>query len=221
MQNIWPGLPLARTVPSGPWTVADGLVSAYDNRSHGHLALSRSRLSQQNDNVLTEQSRNVLLTESSLEGGQRTTTDDPSRTRPAGGPEKGQEEIDHAEASSRRDRRHRAAGAAFAAQVATERGPGGNPRTAWASVPSETAGCDGTASDDGAFRPPVPGIWPDAGGGVLAQATPDNGEQGDRAAMDDEGGAVASRSASCGGDASVEAATESSWRTGAVGHQRA
>src|ERR1035438_10054679 len=105
----------------------------------GTPALWTFGVSQQNDNVLTEQSRNVLLTEPSLEGGQRTTTDDPSRTRPAGGPEKGQEEIDHAEASSRRDRRHRAAGAAFAAQVARERGPGGNPRTAWASVQSETA----------------------------------------------------------------------------------
>ena len=54
-------------------------------------------MSQQNDNVLIGQSRNVLLTRSRLGGGQRTTFDGPSRTRPAGDPEKGQEEIDHAE----------------------------------------------------------------------------------------------------------------------------
>jgi biotin operon repressor len=70
-------------------------------------------------------------------------------------------------------------------------------------------------------RPRVPGIWPDAGGGILAQTTPDYGEQGDRAAMDDEGGAVASRASSCDGDSSVETAAEPLWRTGAVGHSRA
>ncbi len=41
-------------------------------------------LSQQSSNVLFGQSRNVLLTGPSLEGGQRTATDDPSRTRPDG-----------------------------------------------------------------------------------------------------------------------------------------
>src|SRR5271157_4088206 len=43
-------------------------------------------------------SRNVLLTGSSLEGGRRTATDDPSRARPAGGLEEGQEETDHPKA---------------------------------------------------------------------------------------------------------------------------
>ncbi len=54
------------------------------------------RVSQQNENVLFGQSRNVLLTGSSLRGGRRTATDEPGRTRPAGCPEEGQEEIDHA-----------------------------------------------------------------------------------------------------------------------------
>src|SRR5713101_10101915 len=58
---------------------------------------ARCDMSQQSSNVLFGQSRNVLLTGPSLEGGQRTATDDPSRTRPAGGLEKGQEEIDHTE----------------------------------------------------------------------------------------------------------------------------
>ncbi|HTY87371.1 MAG TPA: hypothetical protein VMB80_07895, partial [Candidatus Acidoferrum sp.] len=90
-------------------------------------ATASAGLSRQNDNVLFEQSRNVLLTGSSLEVGQRTTTDDPSRARPAGGPEEGQEETDHSKAGGRGDRRHRAAGATTPAQAAGERGPGGNP----------------------------------------------------------------------------------------------
>src|ERR1039458_8923226 len=84
-------------------------------------------VSQQSSNVLFGQSRNVLLTGSSLEGGRRTTADDPSRARPAGGPEEGQEETDHAEAGCRGDRHHRAAGAATPAEAAAERRPGGNP----------------------------------------------------------------------------------------------
>src|ERR1017187_7410726 len=86
-----------------------------------------SSLSQQSSNVLFGQSRNVLLTGSSLEGGRRTTADDPSRARPAGGLEEGQEETDHAEAGCRGDRHHRAAGAATPAKAATERRRGGNP----------------------------------------------------------------------------------------------
>ena len=58
-------------------------------------------LSQQNENVLFGQSRNVLLTGSSLGRGRRTTADDPGRARPASGLEEGQEETDHAEAGSR------------------------------------------------------------------------------------------------------------------------
>src|SRR6202162_1260604 len=86
----------------------------------------KKSLSRQNDNVLFGQSRSVLLTGSSLEGGQRTTTDDPSRARPAGGPEEGQEETDYTEAGGRGDRRHRTAGAATSAQTAKEGGPGGH-----------------------------------------------------------------------------------------------
>src|ERR1017187_1040982 len=41
--------------------------------------IARLLLSQQSSNVLFGQSRNVLLTGSSLEGGRRTTADDPGR----------------------------------------------------------------------------------------------------------------------------------------------
>src|ERR1039457_2490688 len=86
-----------------------------------------ARVSRQSDNVLFGQSRNVLLTGPSLEGGQRTATDDPSRARRAGSPEEGQEETDRPEAGRRGDRRHGAAGAATPAQAAAERRPRGNP----------------------------------------------------------------------------------------------
>jgi hypothetical protein len=85
------------------------------------------RLSQQSENVLFGQSRNVLLTGSSLKGGRRTATDEPGRARPAGCPQAGEEESDHAEAGCRGDRHHRAAGATTPAKAAAEGGPGSNP----------------------------------------------------------------------------------------------
>jgi hypothetical protein len=57
-------------------------------------------MSQQDENVLFGQSRNVLLTGSSLERGRRTTADDPGRARPASSLEEGQEETDHPKAGS-------------------------------------------------------------------------------------------------------------------------
>src|ERR1022692_4778747 len=104
----------------------------FSSESEGITEHDRSQrvgrpMSQQSSNVLFGQSRNVLLTGSSLEGGRRTTTDDPGRARPAGGLEEGQEETDHAEAGCRGDRHHRAAGAATPAEAAAERRPGGNP----------------------------------------------------------------------------------------------
>ena len=50
------------------------------------------------------------------------------------------------------------------------------------------------------FRPGVPGVRTDVGERVPAQAAPDYGEQGDAAAMDGEGGVVASRPTSSGGE---------------------
>src|ERR1017187_8997132 len=102
--------------------------TAWNYSNIGIAALGRIiEVSQQSSNVLFGQSRNVLLTGSSLEGGRRTTADDPGRARPAGGLEEGQEETDHAEAGCRGDRHHRAAGAATPAEAAAERRPGGNP----------------------------------------------------------------------------------------------
>jgi hypothetical protein len=77
----------------------------------------------------------------------------------------------------------------------------------------------GTASDRGPFRPAVPGIRADVGGGVPAQAAPDYGEQGDAAAVDGEGGIVEGRPSPGGGGAPMAAAAEPLWRVGAVGHQ--
>src|SRR5512144_2633281 len=87
---------------------------------------SNRAVSRQSSNVLFGQSRNVLLTGSSLEGGRRTSADDPGRTRPAGGPEEGQEETDHPKAGSRGDRRDGTAGAATPAQDAAQRRPRGD-----------------------------------------------------------------------------------------------
>jgi hypothetical protein len=118
-------------------TAAEGAL--YDNLRHNCLGervrLEQERIpygwlervSQQSENVLFGQSRNVLLTGSSLKGGRRTATDEPGRARPAGCPQAGEEESDHAEAGCRGDRHHRAAGATTPAKAAAEGGPGSNP----------------------------------------------------------------------------------------------
>src|SRR5271157_3327510 len=115
---------------SADFPVPVSSLSDFIGRGEGAAAKCRSKV------VMSYlgKSRNVLLTGSSLEGGRRTTTDDPSRARPAGGPEKSQEETDYAEAGGRGDRRHGAAGATTPAQAAAERRPGRNPRTAGTSV---------------------------------------------------------------------------------------
>src|SRR5580704_16330343 len=61
----------------------------------------RSSLWQQNDNVPFEQSRNVPLTAPSFGDARRTTTDDPSRARPASDAEESQEETDYTARGSR------------------------------------------------------------------------------------------------------------------------
>src|ERR1700693_261767 len=116
------------------------MVQKKENAQVATLMSYALPMSQQNENVLFGQSRNVLLTGSSLERGRRTTADDPSRARPASGLEEGQEETDHAEACSRGDRRHGAAGATTPAQAAAERGPGGNPCAAGAGGRSDAGG---------------------------------------------------------------------------------
>src|SRR5947209_13295503 len=73
-------------------------------------------LSLQSDNVLFVPSRKVLLTEARWGVGNGPTPDDTERARPAGGAKENQEEADHPEAGSRRDRCQRAAGAASTAQ---------------------------------------------------------------------------------------------------------
>src|ERR1019366_8093612 len=116
--------------PTKKWAFAHRIGSTTQSivyRVYRNCGRADYGLSQQSSNVLFGQSRNVLLTGSSLEGGRRTTADDPSRARPAGRLEEGQEETDHAEAGCRGDRHHRAAGAATPAKAAAERRPGGNP----------------------------------------------------------------------------------------------
>src|SRR5580700_8775774 len=52
---------------------------------------------QQSENVVFEQSRNVVLTAPSFGDAGRTTTDDPGRKRPAGNAEEDEKEVDYAE----------------------------------------------------------------------------------------------------------------------------
>jgi hypothetical protein len=66
-------------------------ISTLPGRRHFYFALTVSSpaLWQQSENVVFEQSRNVVLTAPNFGDAGRTTTDDASRERPAGGAEKG------------------------------------------------------------------------------------------------------------------------------------
>lgn len=77
--------------PNLPAALLKQDISTLLGIGHFYFALTGVlfRVSQQSENVLFGQSRNVLLTGSSLGRGRRTTTDEPSRPRPAGCPEEG------------------------------------------------------------------------------------------------------------------------------------
>src|SRR5689334_21082172 len=96
--------------------------------------LARDSLSPQNENVLFEQSRNVLLTPSGWGGGRRTTPDDASRKGPPGGPEKGEEEADHPKAGRGGVGDNRTACETVATGVEAARRQGGGPRFARAAI---------------------------------------------------------------------------------------
>jgi hypothetical protein len=71
-------------------------------------------VSQQSEKVTIEQSRNVPLTGSGWMGAGRTATDEPSRERPAGDVEEGEEATHHASRGGKGTGRQRAAGQAIA-----------------------------------------------------------------------------------------------------------
>src|ERR1017187_6264282 len=133
-------------------------------------------MSPQNDNVLFAQSRNVLLTAPSLGDARRTTTDDTSRTGPPGGPEEGEEEADHAEGGGGRAGNHGKARAASAAGTEAAWRPSGGARSAGTSLqPQDQCGYR-TGGGGDPVTAGVPGIWADAGRGVLSQETRHRGE---------------------------------------------
>jgi len=81
------------------------------------------------DNVLNVPSRNVLLTRSSWRGEQatRTTTDDTTRARPAGGAAQSRQKTHYAKAGRPADRPQRTAAETVAGQTSQRRRPGRGP----------------------------------------------------------------------------------------------
>ena len=147
---------------------------------------------QQSDNVPFEQSRNVLLTAPSFGDAGRTTTDDPSRSRPAGDVEEGEEEADHAARGGRGAGDEHAAGEAAVACVEEARRQGRDPRAAREAVEPEDREKHRAGGGEDLVGAGVRRVRADVGGGVPEQEARDRGEQGDGAAVDD-------RAASCGG----------------------
>src|ERR1035441_8130290 len=109
---------------------------------------------------MSPQSRNVRLTAPSWGDARRTTADDTSRTGPPGGPEKGEEEADHAEGGSRRTGNHGKTRAASAAGTEAAWRPGGGARPAGTSLqPQDHCGYR-TGGGGDPVAAGVPGIWP-------------------------------------------------------------
>src|SRR3954469_9893361 len=73
----------------------------------GHILGCYRRVSQRSRNVLIERSRNVLLTDSDLDG-RGQIRDEPERAGPAEGSARGEEGLDYAEAGERATEGHRA-----------------------------------------------------------------------------------------------------------------
>src|SRR5436190_16946756 len=74
---LWPPPPLPLHFPGCGYRAASGWKRFFTQPLHA--ASSRSLVWQQNENVVFEQSRNVVLTAPSFGDAGRTTTDDPSR----------------------------------------------------------------------------------------------------------------------------------------------
>ena len=123
------------------------------------------------DNVLKVPSRNVLLTRSPWRGEQpRTTTDDTTRARPAGGAEQSRQEADHPKAGRPANRPQRTASEAAAGEAPQPRRPGRNPCGARPRLQPQDQRQGGKASRRDSLQTALRRLWADPGGGVSAAA---------------------------------------------------
>jgi hypothetical protein len=104
---------------------------------------------------------------------------------------KAKKKLIYTEGGSRRTGNHGKTRAASAAGTEAAWRPSGGARSAGTSLqPQDQCGYR-TGGGGDPVTAGVPGIWADAGRGVLSQETRHRGESGDGAAMDDGGQAVA------------------------------
>src|ERR1022692_3446636 len=175
---------------------------------------------QQSDNVPFEQSRNVPLTAPSFGDARRTTTDDASRSRPAGDAEESQEETDYAARGSRGTGVEHSAGEAPAECLEEARRPGGGPQAARSFVQPADRREDREAGGEDLVSSGVRRVWADLGCGISKEEARDRGAQRDGAAVDDTRQAMARQEREGQAGALLAAAAKPLWGPGAMGHQR-
>ena len=167
-------------------------------------------------------SRNVLLTRSPWRGEQpRTTTDDTTRARPAGGAEQSRQEADHPKAGRPANRPQRTASEAAAGEAPQPRRPGRNPCGARPRLQPQDQRQGGKASRRDSLQTALRRLWADPGGGVSAAAPRHPRRPRNAAGLDGRGRAVETPPAQAGTSAPVASAAALPRRAGAMGHLRA
>src|SRR5690348_10312015 len=145
------------------------------------------------ENVLLVPFRNVLLTGSGWGSGNRRSSDhDPGGTGPARDAEEGQEEADHATASSRRDEAERAPHSPAREAFEEGRRSRGDSRAEGKAVKPTTGSQDAGSHRRHSVGRQVPRLWANAGQRVPAGEARDSDWTRGTAQGDEPGGSVAS-----------------------------
>ena len=179
-------------------------------------------LSLPSDNVLNVPSRNVLLTRSAWRGEQaRTTTNDTTRARPAGGAAQSRQKTHHAKAGRPADGPQRTASEAAAGEASQRRRPGRGPCRAGPRVQPQAQRQGGKTSRGNPLPTRLRRLWPDSGGGVSRAAPRRPSGPRNAAGLAGRRGPVEAPPPQVRTPASVAAPPQLPRRAGAMGHLRA
>ena len=174
------------------------------------------------DSVLKVPSRNVLLTESPWKGEQpRTTTNDTTRARPAGGAEESRQKASHPEAGRPAVGPQRTADPAAAGQAAQRRRPRRDPCRARPRLQPQDQRPGRKTSRHDPLPTRIRRLWADPGSGIPRAAPRHPRRPRNAAGLDDRGRAVEAAPTQGSTPALVAAKAQSPRRACAVGHLRA
>src|SRR5450432_2125196 len=148
-------------------------------------------MSAQSENVLSVQSRNVLLTGSVWRGGFRNTPHDATGPRPAGRTQESQEGTDHATSGCCRDWPERAECSTAAGEVETGRRSRCHAPTAKPAVEPPSGTGDQTSGSGNSQPGSLQRFWADPGERISPPRTRHRCEPRNGESLDDRGQAMA------------------------------